>query len=288
MVRRKLPLAGLAPEEVVPPLVDAAPTDVLEVGHVRSFQARTGRWRPAPGGVSVGHFRVTAGTLGCVVRDRRTGQRAILSNNHVLADNNAAQPGDPILQPGAVDGGREENDTIARLERFVPILFQREPATCGLASGVAAVANAAARLVGSKHRLEAYRIDPQATNTVDAAVARPLEDALVSDEILDIGVISGVAPAELAMAVRKSGRSSGFTTGQISVLDATVVVDYGGRMAQFEGQIVTGAMSRPGDSGSLLVAADSLRAVGLLFAGSEQATIYNPIQAVLDSLEVVI
>jgi hypothetical protein len=47
-------------------------------------------------------------------------------------------------------------------------------------------------------------------------------------------------------------------------------------------------MSRPGDSGSLLVARDALLAVGLLFAGSEQATIFNPIQDVLDALEVMI
>jgi hypothetical protein len=34
------------------------------------------------------------------------------------------------------------------------------------------------------------------------------------------------------------------------------------------------------------VAGDSLRAVGLLFAGSNQSTVYNPIQAVLDCLSV--
>jgi hypothetical protein len=45
-------------------------------------------------------------------------------------------------------------------------------------------------------------------------------------------------------------------------------------------------MSKPGDSGSLLVAADSQQAVGLLFAGSDQTTIFNPIQAVLDGLQV--
>jgi hypothetical protein len=37
-----------------------------------------------------------------------------------------------------------------------------------------------------------------------------------------------------------------------------------------------------------LVAGDALRAVGLLFAGSDQTTIHNPIQAVLDCLEVTI
>jgi hypothetical protein len=45
-------------------------------------------------------------------------------------------------------------------------------------------------------------------------------------------------------------------------------------------------MSQPGDSGSLLVAGEALLAVGLLFAGSDQATIYNPIDAVLSCLDV--
>jgi hypothetical protein len=44
-------------------------------------------------------------------------------------------------------------------------------------------------------------------------------------------------------------------------------------------------MSQGGDSGSLVVAGDSQNAVGLLFAGSAQSTIFNPIQAVLDCLE---
>jgi len=89
------------------------------------------------------------------------------------------------------------------------------------------------------------------------------------------------------MSVRKSGRTTEFTTGTITVLNATVNVSYGvGQVARFENQIVTTPMSQGGDSGSLLVAGDALHAVGLLFAGSDQATIHNPIQAVLDCLEV--
>jgi len=68
-----------------------------------------------------------------------------------------------------------------------------------------------------------------------------------------------------------------------------VNVNYGsGRTARFEDQLVAGAMSQGGDSGSLCVAGDSLQAVGLLYAGSDQTTIFNPIKAVLDCLEVVI
>lgn len=286
LVRQKVPEAALAPEEIVPPVVDGVPTDVMEVGDLVALAARTDRIRPAPGGVSIGHYQVTAGTLGGVVRDRATDRRLILSNNHVLANSNKGLPGDPILQPGAIDGGRDPLDTIARLERFVPIQFIEQPSSCRIADVVVAIGNAVAGVLGSKHRLSAIRYDPQATNRVDAAVALPDEGPAISDEILDIGVLGGTAPVELGMRVRKSGRSSGFTTGEVSVLDATVTVSYGEKSARFEGQIVSGPMSEPGDSGSLLVAADALLAVGLLFAGSQQATIFNPIGAVLTALEV--
>lgn len=288
LVRRKVPRAALSAADMVPKQVEGVPTDVLQVGELRAMRARTDRWRPVPGGVSIGHYRITAGTLGCVVRDRRTGDPFILSNNHVLADSNQGQAGDPILQPGAADGGRGENDTIAVLERFIPIVFNVEPPTCQLAQWVAKVGNALAKAVGSRHRLRVVRLNPQAVNRIDAALARPLDGIEVQDEILDIGELGGTTPPRLGMAVRKSGRSTGFTTGTITVLDSTLQVNYGDRVARFDGQIVTTAMSQPGDSGSLLVAGDSLLAVGLLFAGSTDATIYNPIQSVLDLLEVVI
>ena len=289
LVRQKLPEAGLRPDDLVSRDLDGVATDVIEVGDVRALQARTDRWRPAPGGVSVGHYQVTAGTFGTVVRDAGTGDRLILSNNHVLANSNEASPGDAILQPGTADGGQVETDTIAELERFCPIEFSSSPPVCSIATGVADLANLLARLVGSSHRLQALQSRPMATNLADAAVARPLNDDDVLDEILEIGVVSGTRPATLSMAVRKSGRTTEFTEGEITVLNATVDVSYGvGRTARFEDQVVSGPMSQGGDSGSLLVAGDSLEAVGLLFAGSNQTTIYNPIQAVLDCLEVMI
>lgn len=56
-------------------------------------------------------------------------------------------------------------------------------------------------------------------------------------------------------------------------MTAAVNVTYGGgRTARFEDQIITGPMSEGGDSGSLLVDADELKAVGLLFAGSAGPT----------------
>jgi hypothetical protein len=286
MVEQKLPRAALRGNELVPGEVNGFATDVVQVGTLRALQARTDRWRPAPGGVSIGHHLITAGTLGVIVRDRDTGGRLILSNNHVLANSNSAEAGDAVLQPGPVDGGEDE---IARLERFCTIQFNIQPPTCSIAKAVVELGNALAKLLGSKHRLSAVRTDPQAVNEVDAAVARPINDIDLDDDILDIGEISGTVDAALGMGVRKSGRTTAFTTGEVSILDATVTVNYGsGREARFENQIVTTAMSQGGDSGSLLVAADSLRAVGLLFAGSEQVTLHNPIDSVLDCLEVTI
>ena len=287
MVSRKVPEAGLAPEAVVPREMDGLTTDVVQVGYIWALQSPTDRWRPAPGGVSLGHYQVTAGTFGCVVQDRVSGARLILSNNHVLANSNDASAGDPILQPGAADGGKVEHDTIARLERFCPIQFSIDTGTCGLAKGLADVGNALAKLLGSRHQLEVIQADPVAANLVDAAVARPEDEGAILDEILGIGTVEGMESASLGMPVRKSGRTTGFTTGEITLLDATVNVGYGsGRIARFDDQIVTGPISQGGDSGSLLVAGDSLRAVGLLFAGSDQTTIHSPIQAVLDALEV--
>ena len=287
LVRRKLPLAGLDPDSVVPKEAGGVQTDVLQVGELRAWQAPTERWRPAPGGVSIGHYKITAGTFGCVVKDRNSGARLILSNNHVLANSNDASPGDVILQPGPADGGSEPADRIAQLERFCPIEFNTEELNCDVANAYVSLGNALAELVGSKHRISAYQVNPQAVNLVDAAVARPDVDTDILDRILEIGLVSGVAPATLGMRVRKSGRTTGFTTGEITVIDTTVNVSYGtGRVATFDNQLVSGPMSQGGDSGSLVVAADTPAAVGLLFAGSNQSTIFNPIQAVLDCLQV--
>jgi hypothetical protein len=286
LVSQKVPRAGLAEGDVVPREIEGVSTDVIQVGQIRAHPSRTDRWRPALGGVSIGHVDITAGTLGVVVRDRASGRRLILSNNHVLANSNEAEIGDSVLQPGRADGGSIEEDKFATLVRMCPIAFTSAPPTCRWALAYAAFGNAVAKLIGSKHHVEALWSDPQAVNSVDAALAQPLKDQDVLDEIYEIGPIKGTLEAELGMNIRKSGRTTGLTTGQIIVLDATVNVQYGPKTARFEDQIVSTAMSQPGDSGSLLVASEALLAVGLLFAGSDQATIYNPIDTVLDCLDV--
>ena len=102
-VEKKVPLAQLAEADIVPQAVDDVKTDVLETGLITALQAPTEKWRPAPGGVSIGHINITAGTLGCLVL--KGGELFILSNNHVLADSNQGKKGDAIIQPGKHDGG---------------------------------------------------------------------------------------------------------------------------------------------------------------------------------------
>jgi hypothetical protein len=273
----------LSSQELVPPLVGGVPTDVIPTGPIRALQSRTERVRPAPGGVSIGHRDITAGTLGCLVK--KNGEIFILSNNHVLANSNDSSPGDPILQPGPHDGGKYPEDQIADLAGFVPISFIGLPSTCGAAKAIAAFLNGIAEMIGSGTRLHAVNQLP-GDNLVDAAIARPINDVDVSDQILEVGPIKGTALAELGMAVQKSGRTTGFTQGEIQQVDVTANVQYGaGRIARFTDQLMAGPMSQGGDSGSAVLDQNG-RLVGLLFAGSDSTTIINRIEHVFSTLEV--
>src|SRR5947209_11737439 len=124
-VEAKKPEAQLRHRDVVPKTFGNVRTDIVETGRLhalRSEQAidleRTKRTRPAPGGVSIGHVQITAGTLGVLAR--RNGRPVILSNNHVLAIQNAGRVGDPVQQPDPVEG-RLSPDTNTLLLVFVPL-----------------------------------------------------------------------------------------------------------------------------------------------------------------------
>ncbi|MFQ6100417.1 MAG: trypsin-like serine protease [Anaerolineae bacterium] len=282
-VARKVDLSVLAAEDLVPRTLDGVKTDVVETGVLRAFQpGPRDRWRPVvPPGVSVGHYRITAGTFGCLVR--RGEERFILSNNHVLADVNNGQQGDAILQPGPADGGMAE-DRIATLADYVPLDFGTAPPDCPIAEWSAKLLNYVAGAFGSSHQLQAVK-QTAGDNRVDAALARLLSPELVNNEILYIGAPTGVGAATLGTEVQKTGRTSGHTQGTITQIDATVRIDYHGSTALFTGQLVAGPMSQPGDSGSAVLDMDK-QVVGLLFAGSDAATIINPIDEVLSALNV--
>jgi hypothetical protein len=283
-VERKIRAEELRIRDLVPRDLEGVPTDVVETGRFVALSMaeatevrRTDRIRPAPGGVSIGHSLITAGTLG-VLAHRRTGEAVILSNNHVLANSNAAVPGDLILQPGPADGGRMP-DAIATLVTFVPISFKdRELSTLGR------LLDRITRPLLARLGLGLRRLPTNTRNRVDAAIAAPLANDLVAPGILDIGAVRGTATAEIGLRIRKSGRTTGLTTGKITALDAVLEVDYVGKTAVFREQLVGDIRSRGGDSGSLIVD-DAGRAVGLLFAGGSNTTVFNPIDAVLQALD---
>lgn len=281
-VTKKLPPHAVAAEDFVPSSVNGVDTDVVEVGEVRALDVYTGRYRPAPGGVSIGHVDITAGTLGArVFAD--DGTRLILSNSHVLANSGLGQLGDVILQPGRHDGGVRPADIIGNLLRFAPIEFEAAP-PCPIASTIVGGLNALYRGLGRKTRFRSTV--NQAENTVDAAVALPASDEHILDTINDIGLVAGRRMAVPGLRVQKTGRTSGHQVGEVTNVGATIEVSYGEHgVARFVDQVIFSHMGDPGDSGSLIVS-ESNEAVALLFAGSDQVTIGNPIEAVLEALRV--
>jgi hypothetical protein len=281
-VTHKVPKAQLTPDDLVPQTLDAVKTDVQEVGVFHAWQlGERDRHRPAVPGASCGHSDITAGTFGCLVR--RGDDLFILSNNHVLANTNKASRGDAILQPGRYDGGSIA-DKIAELEEWIPLKTGAEASDCPWAKLVVQGLNFLARASGSKSRLTALR-EQRAENLVDCAIARPLSPNLVRPDILGIGVPKGVQAGTLGTLVQKTGRTTGHTTGKITQVDVTVQVDYQGEQVSFVDQFMATGMSAGGDSGAAVLNMDGY-VVGLLFAGSELATLINPIRPVLDALNV--
>jgi hypothetical protein len=281
LVTTKVDKDALNAKDLVPPKVANMQTDVLAIGVPMAGgseplevgpQTLARRIRPAEGGYSVGHFAITAGTIATSVYDILPGGSTnppqhgigippryyILSNNHVLANSNSANLGDRILQPGPFDGGVVPTDHIANLSRFVPITFS-PPVPL-----------------------------PNHNNLVDAAIAEGQFHDL-DREIYWIGYVRGWrrrAGVTVGTIVQKTGRTTNYTTGRITAVNATVDVNYGGgRVARFLDQIVTTNISAGGDSGSLVTTLDDV-AVGLLFAGSAVATIVNQIEHVRALLRV--
>ena len=259
-------LLGQLAESAGTKALSSVPIQQVVVGSVDAYSHRA-RHRPAPGGVSVGHVSITAGTLG----SRAIGLTApwnnrhlILSNNHVLANSNAARVGDSILQPGAADGGRHPGDQIAVLARWVPINF----------GGAANVVDAAfgwawhERIRGEQYYISGGRAAYYRTGTAPLA-------------------------ASLGLIVGKSGRTTGLTQGRVTQIGVSVNVNYGaGRVALFRNQIAIQSVnanpfSAGGDSGSLIWHwANGVRPVGLLFAGGGGTTFANPIGSVLAALNI--
>lgn len=252
--------------------------------------------RPVPIGVSSGSERLiridgeagefcTTGTLG--FRGSGGDRVFAVSNAHVfalegsialLADEGESENtvlGDAILQPGRVDmtqcgtWGEINAAVIGILTDFVPIQFDSDP----------------------------NDNEPGPPNTIDAAIAATTTD--------DVGISTpsngygtpkmSTVEAAINMKVKKYGRTTGQTKGQVFAINATFDITYDIGVARFVKQIVItpGSFSAAGDSGSLIVVdgkgrnkGDDRKPVGLLFAGGINATIANPIALVLERFDI--
>lgn len=290
LVEQKKPLAALSAQDVIPPELDGMRTDVYEVGYLQAlqFQNPRERFRPViPAGVSIGHFRVTAGTFGALVKDATTGEYLVLSNNHVLANSNDSVEGDVILQPGAIDGGQNPGDVVAMLHRYVKLRFTDEspvappidpppspgpnppsppPTPSGCIGAAVSVINALASLLGSQQRVTTVAMTESGImmpkplalaamsaavpeNRVDAALARPVDPAMFDAQIRQIGSISGTKPATLGMRVRKYGRTTEYTEENITLLNATVNVAYNTMAGQKTARFVGQLITGPMSQG---------------------------------------
>jgi hypothetical protein len=294
-VAQKQPLSNLSSDDLIPPEIEDVLTDVVQTGIIHAYAVnRRGRVRPVRPGVSISHAMGTAGTLGCVVQ--RNGELFLVSNNHILAMLNQANIGDPILQPGPSDGGTLD-DQIAELEAFVPLHFlveepepsqpTPEPEPAGCAAAVARTLNAISQAFGGEPSVAPTGLAPQAlaANIADAALARPIRPELIDASIVEVGIPGGTAPLQLHGTVVKSGRTTGLTSGQVLQMDVMIDVQYPTGKVRFVDQIVTTPMSRPGDSGSPVLDRER-RIIGLIFSGSDQASVISPIDNILTALNV--
>jgi hypothetical protein len=262
LVRIKYPDNQIPTGEKLPTTYQGHPVDVEQVGTFRRFMPpmpnpRT-RIRPAQPGCSVGFQDPTnqfimAGTFGALVK--KGSQRFILSNNHVLADENQLPLGSPIFQPGFLDAGAPPvNDAIATLTKFVPLVLGT-------------------------------------SNKVDCAIAKLNAKDLATNSVLFIGAPTGKTTAAIDMVVHKFGRTTSFTVGRVTSIETDVSVQYEAGVMSFENQIIiVGLDAQPfsasGDSGSLILERSTNKAMGLLFAGSSSHTIANHIDDVLGALKV--
>jgi len=225
---------------------------------------RRGEVRPLVGGTSLSAYvtkgeqiYLYAGTLGIVTYNDK-----ILSNAHVIAMNPETggflATGTPVLQPGTHDGGRLVN-RVGELEAYIPIDFA-----------------------------------PNAENYADAAIGsiNVSVNASPGEQFSEGGNywIEGWTDVSLGDTVRKSGRTSGVTTGEVIHTNVAVVVSYGSKSAYFVDQIVVTqenwSFGAPGDSGSAVDKDGEF--VGLLFAGSADCAVICKAEHIIDGLNITV
>lgn len=268
-VRKKLPKTQLRSDEILPRTIDGIPVDVVE----GFFEVHHGGNHPTPaehqqrhdplrGGISVGNLRLGgAGTLGVWAVDNDNSDLVFLSNWHVLCGRVDCTAGEPVVQPGKVDGGDEE-DTVGELHR---VALTRQ------------VDGALARLTGARALLQ--------SNLGLGAVA-DVAEPLLGMRVRKSGRTTGVTAAVITDP-SATVKVCGYPVGDEFVLPP-LCGPHSTFRRTFVNQIVIEGenSSQRGDSGSVWID-DANWLVGLNFAGSGQTlALANPMLAVLDALRI--
>ncbi|KEI02307.1 hypothetical protein [Clostridium botulinum] len=252
LVSNKLPFNELNSNEIIPKLYKEIKTDVYETG-IFKHQLLNTRVRPTLGGYSISSTTYKEiGSIACIVIDNLS-HYYILSCNHTIAGLNTVQLGTSIVQPSVLDNGKSPKDLIGSLYKFIPLQFST-----------------------STH-LHA--------NYVDAALAIIPDKSKISKNIYILGKPRNAINPSLDLSVRKAGRTTNITYGNITLLGGTITISTQKGLILYKNQILTTKMSSPGDSGSLLMDLNN-NSVGLIIGGSTTDTIVNPISSVLNALNV--
>jgi hypothetical protein len=255
---RFLPLSRLLPRRMYIG-GDCVEVDVVETGPLYPFSF-TSRERPAPSGISVGPpvigGTISAGTLGSLVTDLTDQSTCILSCNHVLANENAASIGDPILQPGSFDGGTDPNDRVATLKRFQTINATGNIVDCAIAQVVQSDAPLVIDQMQSTLMPTATPKHPAVgllfAGGCNRTLLNPIDNVLSALNIQFLAGAGSTITADVGMNVEKVGRTTEYTTSTISEIDVSATITYNFGPGAFVNQIATMWMSNPGDSGSVV------------------------------------
>jgi len=215
------------------------------------------------------------GTLGSLIQ--RGANTYILSNNHVLARSTLAKPGELIDQPGQAgcpQGSLGTNVATLSEQASLKPATSTGPSPSNVDAAIAQIVPTAVDATGAI-------LDLGPAGTTSIAAAQPF-----------ITPQDPKAAAAAGEHVAKSGRTTGLTCSTIQAFSVDgVPVQYDSSCkgpvaftATFDGQVMVagGTFSAGGDSGSLIVTADTSAPLALLFAGSPTSTVGNPI---LDSVD---
>ncbi|WP_320672815.1 hypothetical protein [Patulibacter defluvii] len=290
MVRKKRRPSLLSRARLIPRRIEvdgqSCATDVLQAQAVPFADTdgiggpQAGKLRPLKAGRSVSNKTISrerAGTIGCFVRDNTDGTINILTANHVIAVNDKAPTQDPVLQPGLLDApldpGYNASDPntldqfkVGKLKRYVPIVGGATAVDVALAQldpGVAYVAESEG--IGSITTTEKAAgmivAGDGFGNVWLASMANTLSAIngtimVRSGNANVVGTSSHVAPSNIAKGtvVRKSGRSTGVTTGVVMSDGATESISVnapGIGVVTYTNLIWTQWLGAPGDSGAV-------------------------------------